>query len=487
MYKGRLAAVKLLLEKGADATIPDDEGKTPVYLALSLGDKKIIELFQQYLHLTEEDLKVLGKQIEDDLSIIAVIENGDVDKLTRFVESDIGIHKIGALHLLCLAARLGDAECVKVLLTVPRIDVNKNNDVGAPLHHAAERGHLECVKILLSVPGIDVNKKNSEGKTPIHLAAENGHLECVKTLLTVPGIDVNKESDDGGFPLSDAVKGSVECFKLLLNAPGIDVNRESKYGESILEQVIVAHNVECINMILAIPGIKLSHINEINNNHDMYSHLQREACVGHENILDVLLTIPGIDVNKADMNGDTPLHHAVREGHREIALRLLNAPGIQPDRQNCEGKTALFDIEAILDEDAEDFVVSLNEGVASSLKLQLVLKFACICKELKQRNYKDGYLQAIKLRLLRQLPRIIAGESVDDVLDINGTTALHNACALGHSTLVKMLLLKSASVYAQTAQGATVEQCIGNDTENEIAQLIYQIKCVEQGDEKDNE
>lgn len=94
-----------------------------------------------------------------------------------------------ALHL---ASGCGNIECVKLLLSVPHINVNIQSSLKeTALHVASWYGNIECVKLLVSVPHVDVNKQNYQGETTLHLASSRGHIECVKLLLSVPHIGVN--------------------------------------------------------------------------------------------------------------------------------------------------------------------------------------------------------------------------------------------------------------------------------------------------------
>lgn len=88
-------------------------------------------------------------------------------------------------------------------------------------------------------------------------------------------------------------------------------------------------------------------------------------------------------------------------------------------------------------------------------------------------HYSDSYLKAIQKRLMKQLPAIRDGGDINAVLtEANGTTALHNACALGDYDLVEFLLLNGADPTAKTAKGASVSDCIGKDKGGRINKLV---------------
>ena len=87
---------------------------------------------------------------------------------------------------LLQAARAGNADTVKALLSSPNVNVNGVDERGnTPLIEAARFGHDDVVTALL-IAKADVNVKNDQGKTALTLAAESGHDETVR-LLTQAG------------------------------------------------------------------------------------------------------------------------------------------------------------------------------------------------------------------------------------------------------------------------------------------------------------
>jgi len=80
------------------------------------------------------------------------------------------------------AARLGNADTVKTLLTSPNVDVNGvDADGNTALIEAARFGHDDVVQALL-IAKADASVKNKQGKTALMLASEGGHDECVRLL-----------------------------------------------------------------------------------------------------------------------------------------------------------------------------------------------------------------------------------------------------------------------------------------------------------------
>ena len=67
--------------------------------------------------------------------------------------------------------------------------------------------------------------------------------------------------------------------------------------------------------------------------------LHRAAAVGSVPIVKLLLDSKS-PVNASDVDGMTALHHAISEGHGDVAVELLRA-GAEADRKDREDRTAL--------------------------------------------------------------------------------------------------------------------------------------------------
>ena len=83
---------------------------------------------------------------------------------------------------LIRAARAGNADSVRTLLTSPNVDINGADEQGnTALIEAARFGHDEVVTSLL-LQRADASVKNHQGKSALMLAAEGGHDQTVRTL-----------------------------------------------------------------------------------------------------------------------------------------------------------------------------------------------------------------------------------------------------------------------------------------------------------------
>ena len=423
---GLTEVVKLLLAApGIDINMADKDGETPLYCAAERGHAECVKLLLAAPDIDTSDWPSIT---------IAVLKN-DGNTLKQLIQSGNNVNKADkdGRPLLYWAARYGHAECVKLLLAAPGIDVNKaDKDGRTPLYWAAECGHADCVKLLLEHPRIDVNHATNEYReTPLHLATIRGHTEVVKRLLEHPRIDVNKADKDGYTPLYNTiVHGHPDCVKLLLEHPRIDTHN--------LSPILIAawkNDSDTLNQLIR-SGID---VNKADKNG--YTPLYWAARYGHAECVKLLLSTPGIDINEADKYGSTPLYWAARNGHAECVKLLLAAPGIEVNKADKDGYTPLG--------------WAAYWGHTECVKLLLAAPGIKVNKADKYGQtplYKTmvhGHPDCVKLLL--EHPRIDVNKATKD-----GETPLHEAARYGHAECVKLLLsTPGININKVTKQGST--------------------------------
>jgi ankyrin repeat protein len=84
------------------------------------------------------------------------------------------------------------ADCIRLLLTHPCIDVNAQDSLmRTPLHLAADNRNTNVLKMLLKHAHIDVNKLANHNYTPLHWAVYNFYPLTVRRLLEHKNIVIN--------------------------------------------------------------------------------------------------------------------------------------------------------------------------------------------------------------------------------------------------------------------------------------------------------
>ena len=176
--RDRKEIVELLIANGADVNAKDEDGLTPLDLAVrGHGD--------------------IGNKIAD---LLRKHGGKESPKKPR-----VSIH---------VAARDGNIKAVKQHLAYGT-DVNVRDVVGTPLHYATYGGRKEVVELLID-SGADVNAKDVGGWTPLHMAA--GDHKEIAELLIAEGADVNAKNDDGETPLD--LVGTRKSWARLLRKHG---------------------------------------------------------------------------------------------------------------------------------------------------------------------------------------------------------------------------------------------------------------------------
>ena len=157
-----------------------------------------------------------------DTPVADAAARGDNPQVLRLLRSgeDVNSAQGDGMTALLWASDRGDAELVEALLTAGA-HVNAGTRIGryTSLHIAAGRGHVEVVELLLGAKAdVDARTTNS-GVTPLHLAARSGKARVVEALLSA-GAEVNaRETSWGQTPLVFASSaGRVEATRALLAA-----------------------------------------------------------------------------------------------------------------------------------------------------------------------------------------------------------------------------------------------------------------------------
>jgi len=133
-----------LINLGANLNMKEEGNKeTPLLLACSLGNEKIIQL------LVENGAKLDDYDEEGNTGLMLACENE---------------------HL----------NCVKYILTVG-VSPNEVSKLKkwSPLHFSSSNGNIEITKLLINYKAI-VNIEDYKKRTPLHIASLKGFVNCIK-------------------------------------------------------------------------------------------------------------------------------------------------------------------------------------------------------------------------------------------------------------------------------------------------------------------
>ncbi|PFH63349.1 hypothetical protein XA68_13806 [Ophiocordyceps unilateralis] len=205
-----------------------------------------------------------------------------------------------------------------------------------PLHTAARLGQVAKAEALLQTDPKLSRCKDGDGRYPIHWAASSNALDIVVLLANQASFDPDVQDGSGWSPLmiSASVPDSEPVLKLLLQK-GADVNEKNNSSQTALHFVASKKNLDVARLLL---GANPSASSRVCDNRGQYP-IHRAAAAGSVPMVRLLLQNRS-PISPIDIEGFTPLHHAIAEGHGDVAVVLLEE-GADFTIKNSDGELAL--------------------------------------------------------------------------------------------------------------------------------------------------
>lgn len=215
IVESRINMMKLLIDNKANINYTDENGFTPLNIAIESGDMELTKF------LIKNGANV-NSLMQDGLSLIGyAIAQNNMDLLQILIENGANINNTNgdswANTPLQMASRLGLDNVVRILLTrnvdINAVDMNGNT----ALHTAALNSQLSIVKLLLEKnPSLDI--QNKVGNTALHLAVISGNIDIVGELV-LKGANTRIRNNDGKYPRDIArANNSAVIFEVLREA-----------------------------------------------------------------------------------------------------------------------------------------------------------------------------------------------------------------------------------------------------------------------------
>ncbi|KAM0424179.1 hypothetical protein ACHAPT_010548 [Fusarium lateritium] len=425
VFNGHIDSFKILVEVGeADPWLGSHVCGTPLWLAVERGQLEIlnyfIKTFGAYQGSTLKLSLILSKAAEEDYdravkALVVSLPNLDLDICTK--SSCLKFHNLSPF---ARAARNGHNKVCKILLDTGRVNVNLTDSNGrTALSHAIEEGYDEIIDMLLQTDNIYIHSTESEDQlalrssesgahqSPLFCAVKQGNEHLVKKLLAMNGVDPNATL------LGVAIStGHLGVTKVLLSGPIFDTNAQDEQG-----RILLSYAAE--------------------KDHKQKSPLLYAAAHGHEQVVETLLQIPNIDVNPRDHKQRTPLSYAAEYGHDQVIEALLQTPSIDVNSKDEKQRTAL----SYAAEYSPDKVV---EALLRAPNIDIDSKAADIFQGSEPFEEIKAALDAVCGTPLCSVTGVPAdSESLEDVivaLNAAGRTPLSFAAERGHVEIVQRLL-----------------------------------------------
>lgn len=293
-------ALLILIQRGANIDIIDQDGRSLLFIPIKYGYNDIIRLLLDY------------NKTNVGISLIDIKDKNE----------NIPLH---------YAINFKNKEAILILLEAGS-DVNSVDQYGNnALHLAVYSKDIEICKMILK-RNIDINMRTKTGETALHIAC-NFQLEDIVILLIENKIDINIQDFDYVFTaLHYSVNINNKNITKQLLANNADINMQDYLGNTALHYAIIEENKEIISEILYSEYTK----EKINVNiYNIYNKLPIHILLEKSNNfiqsnLDFLRTlINKSNLNFQDNNGNTPLHilsktNLWKQFTKELETKKLN-------------------------------------------------------------------------------------------------------------------------------------------------------------------
>lgn len=233
------------------------------------------------------------------------------------------------------SARDGNMDSLRACLDKRRdqVNVQDEEDKNTPLHYAARYGNYEVVKYLLSLGAIPMNR-NIEGDTPLHIAAKYSHeYSEICSITNEKGVVVVDRT------ASDRMHDS--ATKSIINslvAAKAEIDAANEYNLTPLHYAAMKSNIAAIQAL-----IKLKANVDAEDVNEMTPLLL--ACVhGSEEVIQELIKANS-DVTKRDLRLNTVFHIVALRGEPDYLKMMMEHDPIEAikalNKLNNEGKTPM--------------------------------------------------------------------------------------------------------------------------------------------------
>jgi len=246
------------------------------------------------------------------------LEASDIDELNRLCEGNVELRftDTDGYTPLARAIQADNFDMVQLFLDndPETILISCEPSFGnTPLHMAISKRSIDMINYLLGTGYNIIDAKNRQEQTPLMLAVQQHSMRIVEAILAFqPAIDLYDENGCSALMLAvspsnlrglslDARNQSIEILLLLTQYPSIDkiINANDSLGCTALMYAVASRSIEAVNLLLHVPGIDVN----AKNNEDETALVYAVRCRSID-ILDLLLQVPGIDVNATDMGSN---------------------------------------------------------------------------------------------------------------------------------------------------------------------------------------
>jgi len=486
--------IEWLLKQRVDVNEADDDGKTPLMLAV------IRDIYPEYLRaLLKRRADLHATDNSGNTALMLALDNGSLCSLEVLLDHYALIDEIPEVHpayehrrlALLFAIYQNNQEDVRTLLDALTDPNSRNKQGRTPLMLAAELGRPEIAALLLEY-GADVHAREVEPNewTALHVAADRSQTASARVLLE-HGAEVDARDAEQRTPLIQATfaatwTGSTSTIRLLLEY-GADVHAEDKEGSSALSQAGWLGSEEAIRTLFEWGAA--SNLNQlrdafhsafIDNNQDkipLFIEAGLRIGLAEAMVLEDMDRIKALLAEGVDQEEkNAALVTAAGTSSHEVLCLLLESGADAKAYSN--GQTALMqaywhpfdagsnidvllqagaDVNARNEQGDTPFTSQAGMGTSGKGRLALMRTLLPYGADVNVANVQGTTaLMSAAVRGETSVARFLLRHGAQiNFQDMNGCTALMFAVEQGHTSMVRLLLERGADVQAERATDGT--------------------------------
>lgn len=439
---GQYAVAKALLHHQAKVDVKNLKSNTALFLAASRSQSDLLELLLAYqatpnIHCVDH-WTPLHKASDSGqlLNVKLLLKHG----------ASVTAETARWLTPLHRAAGRGHLEIVRLLLQNNAPVDSRTFDDWTPLAGASSSGCHDVVRLLLQ-NGALVDSRGTDKRTPLHRACRGGHRETVLALLE-SGADALAVDIDGQIPLHRAAKGGHDkVVQILIEHTQGQLFFEDARGFTAQQEAFAAGHWETARFLREEELHWCGHPPEKSD--------ELTCAIAEHDLKKVKeLVKRGLDINRRNLEGFTPLHQALQKNDVDVGLVLLQG-GAEIEAQAPDGWRPLhFAASSGAEAPIRLCIDHQSNLFAKTVDGQTALHKAC----------RNSNIECVRLLLEKGLDI--------ETADAWGFTPLCSAAAAGHEAIVKLLLEKGAKIDTKSKDGLTVQAIAARSGHYDVVEFI---------------
>ncbi|RZB12768.1 hypothetical protein DRF75_02320 [Ehrlichia minasensis] len=332
-HGGKSSLLTVLKQKGINASAKNNDGRTPMHVAAAGGKVdtlKVLSLSKAYVENLEtvaNSLVIADNEGVSPLHIACRCDNKAVFRtLRKAFETNYPLNVLG--QSLTLDKNGGNTVDLSSFLNSDILggpnsefinSVQSADYMLSPLHDAVRCANNNILRDIVKTAAVSgrVHLASEHGYNSMHMAALFGDKETVKILAkNATPDDLNLSTSSTPTPLNLAcLRGNNDVVRGLVSQPGININQSMGLSENtVLHYAVSSGDSALVKRILTRSDVDVNRANVLGQT---ALHLAVEG--GNPQIVNYLLK-SGADVNRLDDRGNSVLFSSVVSGGKESAV-----------------------------------------------------------------------------------------------------------------------------------------------------------------------